>query len=396
MPDQFGHFGPYGGQFVSETLMTALESLIEDYALAQKDDKFQQELKEILADYVGRPSPLYHAKRWSEAFGGPQVYLKREDLNHTGSHKVNNVVGQIMLAVRSGKKRIIAETGAGQHGVATASVAARFGLNCVIYMGAEDVARQSLNVYRMRLLGAEVVPVHSGSKTLKDSMNEALRDWVANVDTTFYVIGTVAGPHPYPQIVRDFQRIIGDETKQQILEATGRLPDALLACVGGGSNAMGLFYPFLEDPDVKIYGIEAGGHGIATGAHSAPLTDGKPGVLHGSRTYIMEDENGQIIPTHSVSAGLDYPGVGPEHSWLKDQGRAEYHAVTDEQALEALRDLCRLEGIFPAIETAHAFAYAKQLAHEMTPEQQIVINCSGRGDKDMLTIAKIDNIQLGI
>lgn len=393
-PDASGHFGRFGGRFVSETLISAIEELTEDYEKAKADPEFQQELRKELADYTGRPSPLYHAERWSKHFGGPQVYLKREDLNHTGAHKINNVLGQILLAKRSGKKRIIAETGAGQHGVATASAAAKYGLECIVYMGAEDVRRQSLNVYRMKLLGATVIPVESGSKTLKDALNEAMRDWVANVDTTFYVIGTVAGPHPYPQLVRDFQKIIGEEAKEQFAAKEGGLPDALVACVGGGSNAIGLFYPFIQDTSVKMYGVEAGGDGVETGRHAATLTAGRPGILHGNRTYILEDDDGQIIEPHSISAGLDYPGVGPEHAWLKDEGRAEYVAITDDEALEALRDLNSLEGILPAIESSHALAYAKKLAKTMTPDQKIIVNLSGRGDKDINTIAARDGISL--
>ena len=375
-------------------MISAIEELTEDYEKAKADPEFQQELRKELADYTGRPSPLYHAERWSKHFGGPQVYLKREDLNHTGAHKINNVLGQILLAKRSGKKRIIAETGAGQHGVATASAAAKYGLECIVYMGAEDVRRQSLNVYRMKLLGATVIPVESGSKTLKDALNEAMRDWVANVDTTFYVIGTVAGPHPYPQLVRDFQKIIGEEAKEQFAAKEGGLPDALVACVGGGSNAIGLFYPFIQDTSVKMYGVEAGGDGVETGRHAATLTAGRPGILHGNRTYILEDDDGQIIEPHSISAGLDYPGVGPEHAWLKDEGRAEYVAITDDEALEALRDLNSLEGILPAIESSHALAYAKKLAKTMTPDQKIIVNLSGRGDKDINTIAARDGISL--
>ena len=394
MPDERGHFGLYGGRYVAETLIKALDELSADYAKVKHDPDFTQALQLELADYVGRPSPLYFAKRWSEHFGGPRLYLKREDLNHTGSHKINNVLGQIMLALRSGKKRIIAETGAGQHGVATASAAAKYGLECVVYMGSEDVKRQSLNVFRMKLLGAKVVPVESGSKTLKDALNEALRDWVANVDTTFYVIGTVAGPHPYPMLTRDFQKIIGEETRAQCQAKFGSLPDALVACVGGGSNAMGLFYPFIKEDSVRLIGVEAGGDGVETGRHSAPLTAGRAGILHGNKTYIMEDDDGQIIETHSISAGLDYPGVGPEHAWLKDIGRAEYVAINDVEAMDALRDLNRLEGILPAIETAHALAYVKKLATSMTKHQTIVVNLSGRGDKDILTVAEIDGISL--
>jgi len=394
MPDERGHFGLYGGRYVAETLIKALDELSADYAKAKHDPDFTQALQLELADYVGRPSPLYFAKRWSEHFGGPRLYLKREDLNHTGSHKINNVLGQIMLALRSGKKRIIAETGAGQHGVATASAAAKYGLECVVYMGSEDVKRQSLNVFRMKLLGAKVVPVESGSKTLKDALNEALRDWVANVDTTFYVIGTVAGPHPYPMLTRDFQKIIGEETRAQCQAKFGSLPDALVACVGGGSNAMGLFYPFIKEDSVRLIGVEAGGDGVETGRHSAPLTAGRAGILHGNKTYIMEDDDVQIIETHSISAGLDYPGVGPEHAWLKDIGRAEYVAINDVEAMDALRDLNRLEGILPAIETAHALAYVKKLATSMTKDQTIVVNLSGRGDKDINTIAAYDSLSL--
>lgn len=393
-PNKTGHFGPYGGRFVSETLIHALDELEEMYMRLKDDADFQAEFDHDMAHYVGRPSPLYHAQRWSKKVGGAQIYLKREDLNHTGAHKVNNTIGQALLAKFSGKQRVIAETGAGQHGVATATVAARLGLECHVYMGAEDVKRQALNVYRMKLLGANVIPVQSGSKTLKDAMNEALRDWSTNVDDTFYIIGTVAGPHPYPLLVRDFQAIIGREARQQCLEQTGRLPDALVACVGGGSNAIGLFHPFLADDSVKIYGVEAGGHGVETGKHAAPLNDGIPGVLHGNRTYLMEDENGQIIETHSVSAGLDYPGVGPEHSWLKDIGRANYVAVNDDEALAAFRSLTRVEGIMPALETSHALAYAEKLAKQLDKDKTIIVNLSGRGDKDILTVADIDGISV--
>ena len=385
-PDPQGHFGPYGGVFVAETLMTPLEELRAAYERHLQDPAFIAEFERDLAEYVGRPSPLYHAERWSRSLGGAQLYLKREDLNHTGAHKVNNTIGQALLARRMGKKRVIAETGAGQHGVASATVAARFGMDCVVYMGAVDVARQAQNVYRMRLLGAEVVSVESGSKTLKDALNEAMRDWVTNVDDTFYIIGTVAGPHPYPAMVRDFQSVIGREARRQSLEKLGRLPDALVACVGGGSNAIGLFHPFLADAGVALYGVEAAGDGLDTGRHAAPLCAGRPGVLHGNRTYLMESDAGQIIETHSVSAGLDYPGVGPEHAWLKDTGRAHYVSVTDTEALEAFHTLTRLEGIIPALETSHALAYAAQLAQTMTPDQAIVINLSGRGDKDMHTV----------
>ncbi len=393
-PDANGHFGPYGGRFVSETLFAALDELSSNYQRLKSEAGFQAEFDDDLAHYVGRPSPLYHAKRWSEKLGGAQVFLKREDLNHTGAHKVNNTIGQALLAKYSGKNRIIAETGAGQHGVASATVAARMGLECCVYMGATDVARQSLNVYRMKLLGAEVVPVTSGSQTLKDAMNEAMRDWVSNVDNTFYIIGTVAGPHPYPQLVRDFQAVIGREAKQQCLEQAGRLPDLLVACVGGGSNAIGLFHPFLTDESVEMVGVEAGGDGIASGRHAAPLNAGKPGVLHGNRTYLMEDENGQIIETHSVSAGLDYPGVGPEHSWLKDLGRVDYTAVNDDEALAAFRELTLVEGIMPALESSHALAYVQKVAPTMSQDKIIVVNLSGRGDKDILTLAEIDNIRV--
>jgi tryptophan synthase beta chain len=394
LPDANGHFGPYGGRFVAETLMGPLEELRLAYQQYVKDSGFQAELDADLAHFVGRPSPLYHAERWSRELGGAQIYLKREDLNHTGAHKINNTVGQALLARRMGKKRVIAETGAGQHGVATATVAARFGMECVVYMGAEDIQRQAINVYRMRLLGARVVAVESGSKTLKDALNEAMRDWVTNVVDTFYIIGTVAGPHPYPAMVRDFQSVIGREARAQILEQAGRLPDALIACVGGGSNAIGLFYPFLEDSGVAMYGVEGGGEGIETGRHAAPLCAGSPGVLHGNRTYLMEDRDGQIIETHSVSAGLDYPGVGPEHAWLKDSGRARYVAATDKQALEAFHELTRTEGIMPALESSHALAYAKQLAPTMDKEQILVINLSGRGDKDIHTVAALEGIKV--
>jgi tryptophan synthase beta chain len=393
-PDARGHFGPYGGQFVAETLMEPLRALTAAYDKLRQDPEFLRELDEDLRDYVGRPSPLYHAARLTQRWGGAQIWLKREDLNHTGAHKVNNTVGQALLAKHLGKTRIIAETGAGQHGVASATIAARLGLKCVVYMGAEDVERQSPNVYRMKLLGAEVVPVQSGTKTLKDAMNEALRDWVTNVDDTFYVIGTVAGPHPYPMLVRDFQSIIGREVIAQSREKFGKLPDALVACVGGGSNAIGLFHPFIEHAGVRMVGVEAGGHGVNTPDHAAPLSAGKPGVLHGNRTYIMADANGQILPTHSISAGLDYPGVGPEHSWLKDSGRVEYVAVTDDEALAAFHELTRAEGIIPALESAHAFAHAKKLAPQLGAERHLVINLSGRGDKDIFTIAKLEGIQL--
>jgi tryptophan synthase beta chain len=392
MPDARGHFGPYGGRFVSETLIYALDELESLYRRLKDDPEFQAEFDYDLAHYVGRPSPLYFAERWTKETGGAQLYLKREDLNHTGAHKINNTIGQALLAKHTGKKRIIAETGAGQHGVATATVAARLGLECHVFMGEDDIHRQSLNVYRMKLLGATVVPVTSGSKTLKDAMNEAMRDWVTNVDNTFYIIGTCAGPHPYPELVRNFQSVIGREARQQSLDQAGRLPDALVACVGGGSNAIGLFHPFLEDESVAMYGVEAGGYGLETGKHAAPLNDGLPGVLHGNRTYLMEDENGQIIETHSISAGLDYPGVGPEHSWLKDVGRVNYVTIDDDEAMAAFRNLTKIEGIMPALESSHAVAYAEKLAREMDPDQMIVVNLSGRGDKDILTVAEIDGI----
>lgn len=393
-PNEAGHFGIHGGCFAAETLMEAIDALRDAYLELKDDSAFQAEFDDDLTHYVGRPSPLYHAKRWSKEIGGAQIFLKREDLNHTGAHKINNTIGQALLAKHMGKTRIIAETGAGQHGVASATIAARLGLECVVYMGEVDVARQAPNVYRMKLLGAEVVPVSSGSKTLKDALNEAMRDWVTNVDDTFYVIGTVAGPHPYPMMVRDFQSIIGREAREQIQEQTGRLPDALVACVGGGSNAIGLFHPFLADTDVKIYGVEAAGDGLETGRHAAPLCMGEPGVLHGNRTYLMDDKDGQIIETHSVSAGLDYPGVGPEHSWLKDIGRANYVAVTDDEAMEAFHSLTRIEGIIPALETSHALAYAMKLAPTMSPDQQIIVNLSGRGDKDINTVATLEGIEL--
>lgn len=391
-PDARGHFGVHGGRFVSETLMGALEDLEQLYARMKNDPEFLRAFDYDMAHFVGRPSPLYHAERWSKSLGGAQIYLKREDLNHTGAHKVNNTIGQALLAKLSGKTRIIAETGAGQHGVATATIAARLGMECVIYMGEDDVKRQSLNVYRMKLLGATVVPVTSGSRTLKDAMNEAMRDWVTNVDNTYYIIGTVAGPHPYPMLVRDFQSIIGREARQQHLDMTGKLPDALVACVGGGSNAIGLFWPFLNDKTVKMYGVEAAGDGVETGRHSAPLTAGRIGVLHGNRTYLLSDDQGQIIETHSISAGLDYPGVGPEHSFLKDIQRVSYVAINDTEALEGFRELTQMEGIIPALETSHALAYVKKLAPTMSPEQTIIINLSGRGDKDLLTMAKLDGI----
>lgn len=395
VPDEHGRFGPYGGKFVAETLMFALAELEDLYNELKDDPDFLREFDLDLAHYVGRPSPLYEASRWSDMIGGGRIYLKREDLNHTGAHKVNNTIGQALLAKHMGKPRVIAETGAGQHGVATATVAARLGLECHVFMGEEDVRRQALNVYRMKLLGAEVVPVTSGSRTLKDAMNEALRDWVTNVDNTFYIIGTVAGPHPYPMLVRDFQSVIGREARAQSLAMTGKLPDALVACVGGGSNAIGLFHPFLEDNGVAMYGVEAGGKGVETGEHAAPLSAGIPGILHGNRTYLMQDEDGQIMHTHSVSAGLDYPGVGPEHAWLKDIGRVNYVAATDTEALTAFHRVTRVEGIMPALETAHALAYAEKLAAKMTPDQHIIVNLSGRGDKDILTVAEIDGIDLG-
>ena len=393
-PDGLGHFGPYGGTFVGETLIAAVEELAAVYEEASKDPEFWAEYDRDLKYYVGRPSPLYLAERLTAAAGGAQIYLKREDLNHTGAHKVNNTIGQALLAKRMGKTRIIAETGAGQHGVASATVAARLGLECHVYMGAEDVQRQAPNVYRMKLLGANVVAVESGSRTLKDAMNEALRDWATNVDSTYYIIGTVAGPHPYPQLVRDFQCIIGRETREQCLEQLGQLPDALVACVGGGSNAIGMFHPFLNDASVAMYGVEAGGDGVDTGRHAAPLSSGVPGVLHGNRTYLMTDAGGQIMETHSVSAGLDYPGVGPEHAWLKDLKRVNYVAATDTEAMQSFHQLTRLEGIIPALETAHAVAYATKLAATMAPEQSIVINLSGRGDKDIQTVAKLEGLTL--
>ena len=394
LPDAFGHFGVYGGRFVAETLIEPLEELTRAYRKYIDDEEFLAEFDRDLKTFVGRPSPLYHARRWGGQFTDARVYLKREDLNHTGAHKVNNTVGQALLAQRMGKTRIIAETGAGQHGVATATVAARMGLECVVYMGAEDIRRQAVNVFRMKLLGAEVVEVTSGSKTLKDAMNEAMRDWVSNVDDTFYIIGTVAGPHPYPVLVRDLQSIIGREARQQCLETTGKLPDVLVACVGGGSNAIGLFHPFLQDSSVRLVGVEAGGHGLQTGRHAAPLSDGRPGVLHGNRTYLMEDENGQINPTHSISAGLDYPGVGPEHAWLKDSGRVEYVSANDAEAVDAFHDLTRMEGIMPALESSHALAHARKIAADMDSNAVIIINLSGRGDKDIETIATMEGITL--
>ena len=393
-PDQSGHFGRYGGRFVAETLMEALHELNEAWQDCRNDPEFLAELDADLAHYVGRPSPLYYAERWSRQLGGAQIYLKREDLNHTGAHKINNTVGQALLAKRMGKTRLIAETGAGQHGVASATVAARLGMECVVYMGSEDIQRQSLNVYRMRLLGATVQPVTSGSRTLKDALNEALRDWVANVDNTFYMIGTVAGPHPYPLMVREFQAVIGREAREQMLTEHQALPDALVACVGGGSNAIGLFHPFLNDSQVIMYGVEAAGSGIETGRHAATLCAGRPGVLHGNRTYLLNDDHGQIIETHSISAGLDYPGVGPEHAWLKDIGRVHYVAITDEEALRAFHELTLTEGIIPALESSHALAYVTKLAPTMRSDQSIVVNLSGRGDKDINTIATLEGIQL--
>ena len=394
VPDVHGRFGPFGGKFVAETLMSALSDLEALYARLKDDAAFQREFDADLAHYVGRPSPLYEASRLSDAIGGGRIYLKREDLNHTGAHKVNNTIGQALLAKHMGKRRVIAETGAGQHGVATATVAARLGLECHVFMGEEDIRRQSLNVYRMKLLGAEVVPVTSGSRTLKDAMNEALRDWVTNVDDTFYIIGTVAGPHPYPMLVRDFQSVIGREARVQSLAQAGKLPAGLVACVGGGSNAIGLFHPFLQDAEVAMYGVEAGGRGLETGAHAAPLSMGSPGVLHGNRTYLMQDDDGQILDTHSVSAGLDYPGVGPEHAWLKDIGRVNYVSANDDEALAAFHRLTRVEGIMPALETAHAMAYAERLAADMSPDEHIIVNLSGRGDKDILTVAAIEGIEV--
>jgi tryptophan synthase beta chain len=394
LPDAKGHFGPYGGVFVAETLMYALEELRTQYDLMRKDPAFVAEFEYELKHYVGRPSPVYHAKGLSEHCGGAQIWLKREDLNHTGAHKINNTIGQALLARRMGKKRIIAETGAGQHGVASATVAARFGMACVVYMGSEDVKRQSMNVFRMKLLGATVVPVESGSKTLKDALNEAMRDWVTNVENTFYIIGTVAGPHPYPMMVRDFNSVVGRELRTQMPDEIGRQPDAILACVGGGSNAIGAFYPYIEDRDVRLIGVEAGGLGLASGKHAATLCAGKPGVLHGNRTYLIQDENGQIIETHSISAGLDYPGVGPEHAWLKDSGRAEYVAITDDEALNAFHTLTRMEGIMPALESAHAVAYAMKLAPTLSRDKVLLVNLSGRGDKDMNTVAERSGMKL--
>ncbi|WP_034177283.1 tryptophan synthase subunit beta [Burkholderia ambifaria] len=394
LPDDHGHFGPYGGVFVAETLIHALDELRAAYEKFRNDPDFVAEYERELKHFVGRPSPIYHAQRWSETLGGAQIYLKREDLNHTGAHKINNVIGQALLAKRMGKKRVIAETGAGQHGVATATICARFGMECIVYMGAEDVRRQAANVYRMKLLGATVVPVGSGSRTLKDALNEAMRDWVTNIESTFYIIGTVAGPHPYPAMVRDFQRVIGDECKVQMPELAGRQPDAVIACVGGGSNAMGIFYPYIDDTSVQLIGVEAAGDGLDTGRHAASLIAGSPGVLHGNRTYLLQDDDGQIIETHSVSAGLDYPGVGPEHAWLKDSGRAQYVPITDDEALKAFHDCCRIEGIIPALESSHAIAYGVKLAPTLPKDKILLVNLSGRGDKDMHTVAERSGIAL--
>ncbi|MCD4501295.1 tryptophan synthase subunit beta [Chromobacterium vaccinii] len=394
-PDAQGHFGPYGGVYVAETLMVALDQLKEEYARVKADPTFWQEFHHELKHYVGRPSPVYHAKRWSEQLGGAQIWFKREDLNHTGAHKINNAIGQALLARRMGKKRVIAETGAGQHGVATATVAARYGMECVVYMGAEDVKRQSPNVFRMKLLGATVVPVESGSKTLKDALNEAMRDWVTNVDSTFYILGTAAGPHPYPMLVRDFVSVIGAESKIQMPEVIGRQPDVVVACVGGGSNAIGMFHPYIDVPGVRMVGVEAGGHGVSSGKHAAPISSGAPvGVLHGSKSYLMQDADGQIIETHSVSAGLDYPGVGPEHCHLKDIGRAKYVSIDDDEALRAFHDCCHLEGIIPALESSHALAWAAKVAPTMGKDQVILVNLSGRGDKDINTVAGLTGITL--
>jgi tryptophan synthase beta chain len=393
LPDSHGHFGPYGGIFVAETLIQALDELRLAYEKYRSDPEFIAEFRYDLKHYVGRPSPVYHCKRWSGLLGGAQIYLKREDLNHTGAHKINNTLGQAMLALRMGKPRIIAETGAGMHGVATATVAARYGLECVVYMGSEDIRRQAANVHRMKILGASVVPVESGSKTLKDALNEAMRDWVTNIHNTYYIIGTVAGPHPYPMMVRDFQSVIGEECLQQMPELTGRQPDAVIACVGGGSNAMGIFYPYIPVDGVRLIGVEAAGLGLASGKHAASLTAGRPGVLHGNRTYLLQDANGQIIETHSISAGLDYPGVGPEHAWLKDTGRAEYATITDDEALKAFHDLCHYEGIIPALESSHALAHAAKIAPDMPKDKILLVNLSGRGDKDMHTVAEKSGIQ---
>ena len=393
-PDENGRFGEFGGKYVSETLITALDELEKIYSKVKNDKSFQEEVIKDLNDFVGRPSPLYFAERWTEKLGGAKIYLKREDLNHTGAHKINNTVGQVLLAKKMGKKRVIAETGAGQHGVATATVAARHGLECIVFMGEEDIERQSLNVYRMKLLGAKVCSVDSGTKTLKDAMNEAMRDWVTNVEDTHYIIGSVAGPHPYPEIVRDFNSIVGKELKLQSKKEFGKYPDMIVACVGGGSNAMGIFYPFIKDIKTKLVGVEAGGSGVKSGKHAAPLSDGKVGVLHGMKTYLMQDKNGQILPTHSVSAGLDYPGVGPEHAYLRDIGRVDYQSATDQQALKSFHELTRTEGIMPALETSHALAYVNKIAPKLSKSKIIVINLSGRGDKDMFTVAKEDGMTL--
>jgi len=393
-PDQHGHFGKYGGVFVAETLVHALDELKAAYEHYRSDPEFIAEFNYELKHYVGRPSPVYHAKHWSGRLGGAQIYLKREDLNHTGAHKINNTIGQALLARRMGKPRVIAETGAGQHGVATATIAARYGMECVVYMGSEDIRRQAANVYRMKLLGATVVPVESGSKTLKDALNEAMRDWVTNIHNTFYIIGTVAGPHPYPMMVRDFQSVIGRECREQMPEMAGRQPDAVIACVGGGSNAIGIFHAYIADKSVKLIGVEAGGHGIASGKHAASITAGKPGVLHGNRTYLLQDANGQIVETHSISAGLDYPGVGPEHAWLNDTGRAQYVVINDDEALAAFHDCCHFEGIIPALESAHALAYAAKIAPTLPREKILLVNLSGRGDKDMQTVAEESGLKL--
>ncbi len=393
LPDSHGHFGPYGGIFVAETLIQALDELRVAYEKYRNDPEFIAEFRYDLKHYVGRPSPVYHCKRWSGLLGGAQIYLKREDLNHTGAHKINNTLGQAMLARRMGKPRIIAETGAGMHGVASATVAARYGLECVVYMGSEDIRRQAANVHRMKILGASVVPVESGSKTLKDALNEAMRDWVTNIHNTYYIIGTVAGPHPYPMMVRDFQSVIGAECMQQMPELTGRQPDAVIACVGGGSNAMGIFYPYIPVDGVRLIGVEAAGFGLASGKHAASLTAGRPGVLHGNRTYLLQDAHGQIVETHSISAGLDYPGVGPEHAWLKDSGRAEYATITDDEALKAFHDLCHYEGIIPALESSHALAHAAKIAPGMPKDKILLVNLSGRGDKDMHTVAEKSGIR---
>ena len=393
LPDSHGHFGPYGGIFVAETLIQALDELRIAYEKYRSDAEFIAEFRYDLKHYVGRPSPVYHCQRWSGALGGAQIYVKREDLNHTGAHKINNTLGQAMLARRMGKARIIAETGAGMHGVASATVAARYGLECVVYMGSEDIRRQAANVHRMKILGASVVPVESGSKTLKDALNEAMRDWVTNIHNTYYIIGTVAGPHPYPMMVRDFQSVIGEECLQQVPELTGRHPDAVIACVGGGSNAMGIFYPYIPLDGVRLIGVEAAGLGLASGKHAASLTAGRPGVLHGNRTYLLQDAHGQITETHSISAGLDYPGVGPEHAWLKDSGRAEYTTITDDEALKAFHDLCHYEGIIPALESSHALAHAAKIAPDMRKDKILLVNLSGRGDKDMHTVAEKSGLQ---